>query len=164
MKDTEIMHFYESDEVFEKADEIFNKKKKEILSILNSANIQHVGSCAVPGAVAKFDVDIQVRVDKNEFKNALDLLSKKYKEKHPEIWSDGFAVFNDNDDCSIDIVLTEIDCKYDDFYKVRDFLINNPQKLEEYNNLKRSFEGKPKSEYKKAKADFLGGNGKVKFL
>jgi len=164
MNKQKIIHFFKSEEVFEKAGLIFNSEKKEIQKILKNADIQHVGSCSVPGAISKFDVDIQVRVEKESFGEALTFLSKKYQEKRPEIWGDGFAAFNTKKECSIDIVLTEIDSKYDDFYKVRDFLINNPEKLKEYNTLKMSFEGKLLSDYKKAKAEFLGGNGTVKFL
>jgi len=164
MDKQKIVHFFKSEEVFEKANLIFNSEKQEIQKFLKNADIQHVGSCSIPGAISKFDVDIQVRVEKKSFEEALNFLSKKYREKHPEIWRDGFAAFNTKKECSIDIVLTSVDSKYDDFYKVRDFLINNPEKLKEYNALKMSFEGKPLADYKKSKAEFLGGNGTVKFL
>jgi GrpB-like predicted nucleotidyltransferase (UPF0157 family) len=53
---------------------------------------------------------------------------------------------------------------YDDFYRLRDYFIENPDVLKEYNDLKRKFEGKTYADYRKAKDEFLGGNGRVRFL
>lgn len=164
MKNQEAVHFFESEEIFEKAKNIFNRKKEEIEKMIEDADVQHVGSCAIPGAVGKFDVDVQVRISKDSFDKSVEVLYKQYNRKHPELWNGEMAIFEQEDEVQIDIVLTVIDSKYDDYYKVRDYLINNPEKLEEYNELKRSFEGELYSEYRKAKAEFLGSNGDVKFL
>ena len=42
--------------------------------------------------------------------------------------------------------------------------MSNPKMLSQYNELKKSYDGKPYGEYRKAKGEFLGGNGSVRFL
>lgn len=165
MNDNEIVHFYSSEEIFDKAKNIFALQKEKIKKIIFfDADIQHVGSSSILGALGKFDVDIQIRVPSNIFKGVSLILKNYYDAKHPEIWTDEFMIFCDRENQQIDIMLTVIGSTKDDFYRVRDTLISNPKLLEDYNNLKRNFEGKKYSEYREAKKEFLGKNGNVKFL
>ena len=162
--DEDIVHFFESEEIFEKADNVFRAKKAELEGILPKTDIQHVGSCSVPGAVGKFDIDIQIRTDRESFKSIVETLKKHYQEKHPELWTDEFVSFCDNREYMIDIIVTVAGSRYDDFWRVRDRLMSDPQLLEEYNTLKRQFQGKTYGEYRKAKKAFLGLNGNTRFL
>ena len=165
MLDTEPVHFSSSEDVFEKANTIFQAKKKELQALLPNVDIQHVGSCAVPGAWGKLDVDVQIRAEAAIFGDVVDVLKKNYEEKCPEIWTDEFLLFRDKEDeVLIDLLVTVRGSRYDDFYRVRDALIADPQLLGEYNNLKKQYEGRPYGEYREAKKAFFGGNGKVRFL
>jgi GrpB-like predicted nucleotidyltransferase (UPF0157 family) len=164
MHSEEIVHFLPTEEIFEKAKVVFENQKSELERILPPVDIQHVGSCAVPGMIGKFDVDIQIRVTKEKFSEIVENLKKNYKHKHPEMWTSEFAIFSNNKEYHIDLVVTVIDSRYDDFYRVRDALIADPNLLKEYNNLKRKFEGKKYAEYREAKMKFFGGNGNVRFL
>jgi GrpB-like predicted nucleotidyltransferase (UPF0157 family) len=131
---------------------------------LPEADIQHVGSCAVPGALAKFDIDIQIRVKSAHFNKVVGVMENNFFLKHQELWTDEFAIFKKNSEPPFDYMVTVIDSRYDDFFKVRDFFLANPEMLQEYNKLKKECEGKIYSEYRDAKKAFLGGNGKVRFL
>ncbi len=91
-------------------------------------------------------------------------MQKNYTTKHPELWKESLAMFSNHQEYLIDLIVTIIDSKYDDYYRVRDAFIGDPELLAEYNNLKRQYEGKLYAEYREAKMNFLGGNGKVKFL
>jgi GrpB-like predicted nucleotidyltransferase (UPF0157 family) len=166
MKDTEPVHFLPSEEIFEKGLVIFNDQRTVLRKLLPAEiDIQQVGSSAIPGAIGKFDIDIQIRVTPVQFKEVVEIMSKNFIEKHPAtLWTDELAIFRNDDENQIDYVVTLINSKYDDYYRVRDFLMNNPDMLQKYNELKRSYEGKPYAEYRKAKAEFLGGNGSVRFL
>lgn len=164
MNPEDIVHFLPTEEIFEKAAIVFDAQKKELESILPAVDIQQVGSCAVPGMIGKFDVDIQIRTTFEQFQKVVQILEQNYTPKHPEIWTDEFVAFSNNKEYLIDLVVTVIDSKHDDFYRVRDALITNPELREEYNNLKKRYEGKSYGEYRKAKMEFLGGNGKVSFL
>ncbi|MFE3575677.1 GrpB family protein [Lysinibacillus sp. NPDC059133] len=46
--------------------------------LLPEADIQHVGSTAIPDSVTKGDLDIQVRVSAEQFSIAVELLSNLY--------------------------------------------------------------------------------------
>jgi GrpB-like predicted nucleotidyltransferase (UPF0157 family) len=165
MKDTDLVHFLPSEEIFEKALKIFNEQKKILEGILPNVDIQQIGSSSVPGAIGKFDVDIQIRVTPEQFPVVSEIMTKNFIEKHKErLWTNELAVFKSEGDDLIDYVITVIGAKCDDYYRVRDFLISNPDMLNKYNELKRSYEGKPYSEYRQAKGEFLGGNGSVRFL
>lgn len=164
MNPEEIVHFLPSEELFEKAAIVFEAQKKELEGMLPSVDIQQVGSCAVPGMIGKFDVDVQIRVALEQFQEVVEKMHQHYMPKHPEIWTDSFVAFSNNKEYFIDLVVTIIGTKHDDFYRVRDALIADEKLREEYTALKKSFEGKTYAEYSKAKRDFLGGNGKVRFL
>ena len=51
-----------------------------------------------------------------------------------------------------------IDSSDDEFIKHREALLHNPGLVQMFNELKKSFEGKEMTEYRKAKGDFLTKN------
>lgn len=164
MNDSDLVHFYTSEEIFDEANAIFEEQKKELEVLFPNADIQHVGSCAVPNALSKFDIDIQIRVDAADFDDVVEIMSGGYDKKHPELWAEQFAIFRGVSENPIDYLVTVIDSKYDDFYKLRDYFIAHPDILQKYNELKKQYEGKSYSLYREAKAGFLGNNGDVRFL
>lgn len=161
-----LMHFVSSDSMWELSHDAFEKEKKSLLELLPDADIQHVGSTSIPGAITKGDLDIQVRISKEGFAEAIEKLRRRYTDSHPEIWRDGFASFQNyaNPDIPIGVQLTIRDTAYDDFYIMRDEFINNPQLLQQYNSFKKDFEGKPEPDYKMAKKGLFGDNGNTKLL
>lgn len=158
MTDSDIVHFYPSSEIFGKAAEIFDSEKEVLQKLVPTADIQHIGSCAVPDAMGKFDIDIQIRIPKEIFRNAVETLIGFYPVKHPNLWTDEFALFKNKEssDVDIDYMVTVFDTYLDSYYKLRDFLIANPDILQKYNELKLQYEGKTYEEYRKAKREFLG--------
>ncbi|HEY0908204.1 MAG TPA: GrpB family protein [Candidatus Paceibacterota bacterium] len=164
MTSKETVNFLPADELFEKAAGIFVAQKKELEKILPSVDIQQVGSSSVRGLIGKLDVDVQIRVTKEKFQDTVTVMQKKYVRKHPEIWEDNFALFCNNKDNLIDLIVTVIGSKHDDFYhEVRDTLAASENLKKEYNDLKRRYEGRPYSEYRSAKAAFLAKIGGIKF-
>jgi GrpB-like predicted nucleotidyltransferase (UPF0157 family) len=165
MNDTDLVHFLSSEEMFDDAQIIFNEKKNELETLLPVVDIQHVGSCAIPGAIGKFDIDIQIRVEAGQFEEVVDIMKLYYFPKHPEwLWNNNLAVFKNKDGIQIDYLVTVKNAREDDYYRVRDYFISHPERLKQYNELKLKYEGKPYAEYRKAKGEFLGGNGTVGFL
>ena len=163
---TKLIHFVNSNDIWDVAWKAFGKEKHFLLDLIPNADIQHVGSTAVPGALTKGDLDIQVRVSEDIFEDTTQKLKLHYKISHPEIWRDGFASFQnyDNPEIPIGIQLTVKNSTYDDFFKLRDLYINNPKLLAKYNAMKNSFEGKPEVDYKKARRELFGPNGETKLL
>lgn len=168
MKDT-IVYFYPSNKTTLEVEKIFNEEKKSLRLLLSSSatiNIQHVGSSSVPGALSKPDIDIQIRVQKNEFNEVLNQMKSYFTPKHIHLWTEEFSIFKSKQyqEIPVDYMVTVIDSEFDDFYKVRDFLKLNPDILHQYNELKMKYHGKMYSEYRVAKSEFFGGNGRVRFL
>lgn len=161
-RDNQIMHFVDLETIQEVANIEFEKQRQSLHKLIPSADIRHVGSTAVPGSITKGDIDIQIRVEKMKFGDALEILSKHYNpNRKNEIWRDGFASFEDysNPTIPVGVQLTVTGSKYDEFYKVRDLLIEDTALLEKYNDIKRSCEGKTYAEYRKCKRKLFGPNG-----
>ena len=149
------------------ADKLFVEHKEKILNELPNADIQHVGSTAIPGSITKGDLDIQVRVSKEEFLKARKYFEKLYEVNQPENWSDTFASFKDDNsfELPLGIQLTVIGSEDDKLFQGQlKLLIENPGILEEYNQMKRGFEGKDINDYYKARSDFFDGLKERGFL
>ncbi|MBI3494731.1 GrpB family protein [Candidatus Saccharibacteria bacterium] len=161
-----LMHFVSSDSMWELARDAFKEEKELILGLVPTADVQHIGSTVIPGAITKGDLDIQVSVSRKEFNIAVDRLRTRYAVSYPDIWSDTFACFQDHTDpqlpIGVQLTMRGADC--DDFYKMRDKFIEDPQLLEQYNSFKRGFEGRAEPDYKQAKREFFGDIGKTKLL
>lgn len=139
------------------ADREVTRQKARILNVLPSADIQHIGSTAIPGSITKGDLDINVRVKKEDFDNAVQEIKKLYDINQPENWMADFASFKDENNLSIDfgVQLTVIDSPIDDFVKLKNIIAGSPELIEKFNEMKIKFEGKDMSEYRKEKADFF---------
>ncbi len=156
------MHFVTLESIQDVVDIEFKKQNEYLSKLIPSADIQHVGSTAVPGSITKGDIDIQVRVGANEFARARELLGRHYiPSRKDEIWRNGFASFvtYDHPTIPIGIQLTTTGSKYDEFYKVRDLFIKDSDLLEKYNEMKRGCEGRTYLEYRKHKRRLFGHNG-----
>lgn len=139
------------------ANKIFEEHKLRIAQLLPDADIQHVGSTSIPNSITKGDLDLVVRVSKEDFRNTIDQLKSLYDINQPENWSDTFASFKDDKNLDIDFgaQLVIKGSKSDDFVELRDILIRNPQLVDEFNAIKTKYDGKSMDEYRKAKADFF---------
>ena len=161
-----LMHFVPSEELRPTIDRIFEAEKKMLVGLVPGADIQHNGSTAIPGALTKGDLDIQVRVTAELVNQAVTAISPYYHVNHPELWTTEFALFERYDDpvVPIGVVVTAIGSEYDEYHKMRDLFINNHELLLAYNALKQIYEGRPESEYKNAKHTFFGPNGHNRYL
>lgn len=141
----------------ELANKIFEEEKAKLLQLLPYAEIQHIGSTSIHDSITKGDLDIVVRVPKEEFRIALEQLKSIYDINQPENWSDTFASFKDEKNLGIDFgaQLVIKDSKSDDFTKLRDILRQNPELVQELNSIKMKYNGKSMADYRKEKADFF---------
>lgn len=139
------------------AEKLFQQEKSRILVSLPKADVQHIGSSAIPGTMTKGDLDINVRVAREDFSKGVELLKKLYEINQPENWSDDFASFKDNRSFDLDlgVQLVVINSKSDDFVKIRDLLLGRPDLVEKCNKMKMKFEGKSMEKYRKEKAEFF---------
>lgn len=160
------MHFVPSEELRPIINSVFETERVMLLQLIPGADIQHNGSSAITGALTKGDLDIQVRVSIDEVKSAVRALTPVYTVNHPELWTPEFALFHRYDDpvVPVGVVVTAIGTRYDEYHKLRELFTDNPELLAAYNALKRRYEGKPESEYRRAKQAFFGPNGQNKLL
>ncbi len=166
MSKDKLAHFRPSEDFTSLISPVFLEEKERIQSHFPDAIVELVGSSAIPGALTMGDLDVQVRVTQADFTQVTEGLKELYRAHRPELWTEQFALFRwkDHPKVPIGVVVTVIDSAYDDFSKVRDLFRAKPELLEQYNALKRSYEGKDVDEYRTAKKAFFGPNGEQVFL
>ena len=151
-----MLYFREQAKFRQRAEELFLKERKIILRAIPSADIQHIGSTAIPGSLTKGDLDIQVRVEQKYFQKAQNALLKIYKPNKGNPPTKTYASFKDDSaKIPLGVQLTVIGSKEDNFTALRDILVNNKKHLRAYNTLKNRYQGKPMREYRKAKGKFI---------
>ena len=143
-------------------EQAFWSYSKKLVSLLPDADIQHIGSTAVPGSLTKGDLDLQVRIPKSQFKSADTILAQHFERNTGSIQTEEFSSFKDDSaTVPIGIQLTVIGSKFDLFWKIRDLMLADPALVESYNQLKQNFEGKLMEDYLVAKSlgtpDFKSG-------
>jgi len=139
------------------------KEQKRILRVVPNADVQHIGSTAIPGSLTKGDLDIQVRVGQKDFKKAQKALSKIYKPNKGNPPTKTYASFKNNSaKIPLGVQLIVVGSKEDNFTALQDILVGNKKHLKAYNALKEQYQVKPMREYRKAKGKFVEKVLKVK--
>jgi len=150
------VNFINTIEIIDSAERIYAKHKKMIRKGLPDADIQHVGSTAIPNSLTKGDVDIQVRVKSDHFFTAVEKLSNLYDINDGSVKTEQFRAFEDEtENPSLGVQLTVKGSEYDFFWKFRDVLIMNDTYREKYDNLKIKYEGIDMERYRDAKGEFF---------
>jgi GrpB-like predicted nucleotidyltransferase (UPF0157 family) len=129
-----------------------------IARLLPGAEVTHVGSTAVPGALTKGDVDLMVRVAADELEAAARALSGAYAIHQPENWSPTFASFLDAEagDPPVGVQLVAEGSKDEALFEpFLAALRDDPELLAEYNALKRRLDGSDYELYTRAKGEFI---------
>ena len=150
----EIVHFVKTGNITERIEALFVSEKQKLEALFLNAFIEHVGGTSVPGAILKGDLDINVRVESQDFQEATETLKRLYEVNQLDNWTPGFASFKD-EPRDLGIQLTAIGSKDDYFVAQRDYLRNHPRKVEELNTLKEKFEGRDMNEYREEKRKFF---------
>jgi len=134
----------------------FEQLTGELTVLIPDADIQHVGSTAIPGSLTKGDLDIQVRVSAATYPIAKQRLAEIY-----DVNVGGFAAgdavsFEDYTSVpSVGVHLTVIGGSADIQWRFRDLLAASEALRREYDDLKRQFEGKSMARYREAKEKFV---------
>jgi len=150
----QIVKFFRTVDISEKIDTLFKSEKQKLGELFPDADIEHVGGSAIPEALSKGDLDINIRVSLDNFEAAAKILKTLYEINQPKNWSKHFASFKD-DSRQLGIQLTVIDSPEDFFVAQREYLKSHPEVLSELNALKEKFEGKDMNEYRKEKGEFF---------
>ena len=149
-----IVKFIKTPDIAEQINSLFESEKKRLLEFIPSVDIQHIGGTSIPDSISKGDLDINIRVKKEDFNGTDKRLQNIYEINQPENWTNGFASFKD-DLRDLGVQVTTIGGSEDYFIAQRDYLRNHPKVLEELNILKQRFEGKDMDEYRHEKSRFF---------
>lgn len=134
----------------------FEQLRGELQAMVPSAQIEHVGSTAIAGSLTKGDLDVQVRVLAAQYPAAKERLCQLF-----DINAGGFSAhdaisFEDySGEPHVGIHLTVVGGSADIQWRFRDLLLASESLRQEYDHLKRRFEGKSMARYREAKAEFV---------
>ncbi len=150
----ELAHFVPEAEVRAAVDRLWQTERKKLLRLLPAADVQHVGSTAVP--------DIQGRVAAADFADAETVLAAHYQRNPKSDRAIGFASFTDEKARPpLGVQLTAVDSPEDRLYRFRDVLKAHPPLREAFDTLKRGWEGRPMAGYRAEKAAFFDELGRI---
>lgn len=140
----------------ERAEQVLSEEEPLLKLLLPWADIQHIGSTAVPGSITKGDIDLVVRVPKEKFAKSRERLQSIYEIHQPDNWSSTFASFKDDGKVlPLGIQLTIMQCEDDLFVRFRDQLRSDPSLLTEYNAMKESCQNQSADSYLEKKGAFF---------
>jgi GrpB-like predicted nucleotidyltransferase (UPF0157 family) len=112
---------------------LFARVAARIGALLPNADIQHVGSTAIPGSLTKGDLDVQVRVVASDYAAAKAQLSAMYAVNSGGFSSDDAISFEAHDtEPSVGVHLTIIGGAADIQWRFRDLLIASPELRAKY--------------------------------
>jgi GrpB-like predicted nucleotidyltransferase (UPF0157 family) len=141
------------------ATEEFEEHRRRIVARVPRADARHIGGTSLSGALTKGDLDVQVRVPRRHFREAVAELRQIYSVSHSELWSNEFATFVSPsaslpEDTGISIVV--IGSRFDrNGAYVWSRLASDPELLRKYNALKARHSRKPRSDYEADKDAFF---------
>jgi GrpB-like predicted nucleotidyltransferase (UPF0157 family) len=140
------------------AEAVFDEHRRAVLALVPGAAVEHVGATAVPGALTKGDVDLLVRVSEPDFATAIEALGRRYAIHQPHNWTPTLASFKAPDAAGlgVGVQLVVEGSDADGFFgPFRDALINRPELLAEYNQLKQQLDGLEYERYTERKGEFV---------
>jgi GrpB-like predicted nucleotidyltransferase (UPF0157 family) len=154
--DNELVHFAPEQHFREAVARLYRDVEAELRRLLPGADIQHVGSTAIPNSLTKGDLDVQVRVAGSEYAAAKAALENIYAVNTGGFASEDAISFEDySRQLSLGVHLTVIGGTADIQWRFRDLLAASPDLRAEYDRLKLRFHGGSMSRYRDAKAAFV---------
>lgn len=151
------MIFLKPEEYLPKLNEIYIVLSERLRLILPYADVDHIGSSAIHGAISKGDLDILVRVPKEQFGQALlEIKDLGFSEKEGSLRTDSLCnLETKNYETDVAVQLIEKGSEFEDFIVFRDRLNSDSSLVEEYNKLKMTCAGLSSDEYRKKKSVFI---------
>lgn len=145
---------------------LFDKEAKLISSIISNylVNIQHIGSTAIPGIVAKPIIDIAIGIDDlSNIKQIITLLEEGgYEYRGEQGIPDRHLFVKGNEECRTHHIHVMVNTSYDwkKHILFRDYLKSNPKVAKQYSELKKRLAAKfefDREKYTNGKEEFILG-------
>ena len=145
---------------------LFDKEAKLISSIISNylVNIQHIGSTAIPGIVAKPIIDIAIGIDDlSNIKQIITLLEEGgYEYRGEQGIPDRHLFVKGNEECRTHHIHVMVNTSYEwkKHILFRDYLKSNPKVAKQYSELKKRLAAKfefDREKYTNGKEEFILG-------
>ena len=150
------MKFLEPSQYQNACNELFQQYQASIIAVLPTARVEHIGASSINGAISKGDLDIFVAVSADEFEMAIQVVSVLgFKEKLDTLRTPELCMLESISGDDIAVQLVSTGSQFEDFLSFRDAIRTDSGLLQQYNQLKRQFEGKSHSSYRAAKSKFI---------
>jgi GrpB-like predicted nucleotidyltransferase (UPF0157 family) len=161
---TEKMRFVERDPIAREIAQAYATQREIVRSLVPRSRIRHIGSTAIPGSITKGDIDLLVSVASDLMSVADSRLSTCFHRNKGSGRSATFSSFvGYRKPFHIGVQLVARGSADErEFLTVQTWLAR-PSVVKKYNSLKRKFEGRSASAYRKAKTAFIerGAKGNV---
>lgn len=156
----EIVKFFETQSVIRRIEQALSVLRNDISEFLPSATVTHIGSTSNPArsTLTKGDLDVLVRIPAHEFGIAERRLAQEFSINTGSDHTESFAAFEAGDRYNVPcgVQLVAIDGPEDKWFLSWVSIIDSDVVVaEEYDKLKRRFEGRPMSAYRLAKREFI---------
>ena len=156
VNEEERVHFAPEENFRADVERLFRQVEGLLRRLVPTADIQHVGSTAIPGSLTKGDLDVQVRVAAGDYPAARARLAEVYAINEGGFASDDATSFEDYDgQPALGVHLTVIGSGADIQWQFRDLLRASSDLRSEYDRLKQRYHGGSMEEYRTAKAVFV---------
>ena len=126
-----------------------------IADCVSSELLHEVGSTAIPDVIGKQDLDYLILVPMADFQLVRSRLDECFPRNTNQLSSDSYQGYTVESDLDVAIQLTIEGGPHDNFLSFLTILRSRSDLRLEYNELKRSFDGRPMSEYREAKRHFI---------
>lgn len=149
---SEIVTFLNSDDINAQIEDVFELIARRLHSLLKHPKIVHIGSTAIPNSLTKGDLDVLCLVEDHAFDEAKQILSKHFSSNLGTEDMQGFSSFECSDyEISTGIQLMSRSASQPPFLLWREWLLSDSAVRNEYDDMKRDFNGKSMHLYREAK-------------
>lgn len=126
-----------------------------LTQLVSQTFVFEVGSTAVDGILGKQDLDFLVRVPKEHFASTRLLLDENFARNPQQLSSEIYQGYTVDSELDVAIQLTIEGGPQDTFLDFLNLLRSNPELRDQYNQLKKIYDGKPMDIYRDAKRAFI---------
>lgn len=151
-----MLKFYAATEYQASCHQKFVYYQRQLLALIPKAQIEHIGSSAIPHAVSKGDLDIYVAVDAVDFDSVIASISSLgFVEKLDTLRTHELCMLESlqQDDVAIQLVVKN--SQWQSFLIFRDCLLKNQNLVMAYNQLKHDSQHLSMDKYRCKKAKFI---------
>lgn len=148
--------FYEAIQYQEQCNHLYQQYYKQLLTLMPTARIEHIGSSAIPNAISKGDLDIYVEVVAQEFDQSLiQIKTLQFQEKLETLRTLELCMLESMRDHDVAIQLVVRGSEFESFLVFRDRLISSNDLVEQYNQLKLGCAKLNMDQYRRKKSEFI---------